>query len=419
MPTRQELQQLQSLPLAVKIRKTIQRIKEWVDHFGIDGVYVSFSGGKDSTVLLHIVRQLYLNMKAAYVDTGLENPEIREFVRQYENVDWLKPKKNFKQVILEYGYPLISKEVAECVSGARKYLTKVRELYPELLTDIQTDSGCRIATGRKSLLELADMQALRAMTPGGGQITNIENSPELANILNDRSIKGKRTRTALLLGMMDKDNQIRTAESIPEKDRSMFAQTKYKFFLEAPFEISTQCCNILKKSPAHRYERKTKRMPITAQTAAESRLRTQKWLNNGCNGFNMKAPISNPMSFWTEQDILWYIRLHNLPICSVYGDILTDEEEESGERIYFDYETIMNAGLFERPALHTTGCKRTGCMFCLFGAHLERDFYRLQYVHENYPNIYDWIMKPVGEGGLGYKDVIDWTNEHGNLHIKY
>ena len=159
-------------------------------------------------------------------------------------------------------------------------------------------------------------------------------------------------------------------------------------------------------------------MPITAQTAAESRLRTQKWLNNGCNGFNMKAPISNPMSFWTEQDILWYIRLHNLPICSVYGDILTDEEEESGERIYFDYETIMNAGLFERPALHTTGCKRTGCMFCLFGAHLERDFYRLQYVHENYPNIYDWIMKPVGEGGLGNKDVIDWTNEHGKLHIK-
>lgn len=157
MPTRQELQQLQSLPLAVKIRKTIQRIKEWVDHFGIDGVYVSFSGGKDSTVLLHIVRQLYPNMKAAYVDTGLENPEIREFVRQYENVDWLKPKKNFKQVILEYGYPLISKEVAECVSGARKYLTKVRELYPELLTDIQTD-GCRIVSNGKNLLELADMQ---------------------------------------------------------------------------------------------------------------------------------------------------------------------------------------------------------------------------------------------------------------------
>lgn len=240
------------------------------------------------------------------------------------------------------------------------------------------------------------------------------------NILQDKSRKlGDRYHTAAILGMLDKNNQIRTAVSIPSKDRSMFAQTKYKFFLEAPFEISSKCCNILKKEPAHRYGKETKMVPITAQTASESRLRTQQWLNNGCNGFNMKAPISNPMSFWTEQDILWYIRLHKLPICSVYGDILTDEEEESGERIDFDYETIMNAGLFERPALHTTGCKRTGCMFCLFGAHLEKDFHRLQYVHENYPNIYDWIMKPVEEGGLGYKDVIDWTNEHGNLHIKY
>ena len=138
MPTRQELQQLQALPLAVKIRKTEQRIKEWVDHFGIDGVHVSFSGGKDSTVLLHIARQLYPNMKAMFVDTGLEDPKIREFVRGHKNVDWIKPKKNFKQVILEYGYPLIGKEVADYVSGARKYLAKVRELYPELLTDRQT-----------------------------------------------------------------------------------------------------------------------------------------------------------------------------------------------------------------------------------------------------------------------------------------
>ena len=138
MPTRQELQQLQALPLAVKVPKSDQRIKEWVDYFGIDGVYVSFSAGKDSTVLLDRARKLYPNMKAAFVDTGLEDPKIREFVKSFENVDWLKPKKNFKQVILEYGYPLISKEVAECVSGARKYLTKVRELYPELQTDRQT-----------------------------------------------------------------------------------------------------------------------------------------------------------------------------------------------------------------------------------------------------------------------------------------
>lgn len=117
-----DLYQMQSLPLSIKIRMTEQRIRNWVEEYGVDGVYVSFSGGKDSTVLLDIARRLYPNIKAAFVDTGLEYPEIRNFVRNFENVDWLKPKLTFRQVIEKYGYPFISKEVSECVYGARKFL---------------------------------------------------------------------------------------------------------------------------------------------------------------------------------------------------------------------------------------------------------------------------------------------------------
>ena len=84
-----DLYQMQSLPLSAKIRMTEKRIQGWVDEFGEDGVYVSFSGGKDSTVLLHIVRNLYPNIKAVFVDTGSEYPEIREFVHGFDNVDWL------------------------------------------------------------------------------------------------------------------------------------------------------------------------------------------------------------------------------------------------------------------------------------------------------------------------------------------
>jgi len=120
-----DLKQRQSLPLDIKVRMTQQRIREWVNEFGIDGVYVSFSGGKDSTVLLHIAREIYPDMKAVFVDTGLEYPEIREFVKTFDNVDWIKPKMNFKQVIEKYGYPFISKEVSECVYGARKYLSEL------------------------------------------------------------------------------------------------------------------------------------------------------------------------------------------------------------------------------------------------------------------------------------------------------
>lgn len=129
--TLSDLYQMQSLPLSAKIRMTENRIRAWVDEYGEDGVYVSFSGGKDSAVLLNIARRLFPNTKAVFVDTGLEYPEIRDFVKTFENVDWIKPKKTFREVIDEYGYPFISKEVSQCVDGARKYL--------KALTDRQTD----------------------------------------------------------------------------------------------------------------------------------------------------------------------------------------------------------------------------------------------------------------------------------------
>lgn len=142
--TIQDLWQMQGLPLSAKVKMTQQRIRDWVYAYGEDGVYVSFSGGKDSTVLLHLVRELYPNVRAVFVDTGLEYPEIRQFVKTFDNVEWLKPKLTFKQVIQKYGYPFISKEVAECVYGARKYLTSVLE---QASLDRQTDrQSQRIAT---------------------------------------------------------------------------------------------------------------------------------------------------------------------------------------------------------------------------------------------------------------------------------
>ena len=137
--TIQDLKIMQKLPLEVKIRMTNQRIRDWINEFGEDGVYVSFSGGKDSTVLLDLVRKLYPNVTAVFVNTGLEYPEIVDFVKSYENVDILKPKMNFKKVVQTYGYPFISKEVSKTVYYARKYLRNISELDTILQTDRQTD----------------------------------------------------------------------------------------------------------------------------------------------------------------------------------------------------------------------------------------------------------------------------------------
>ena len=155
-------------------------------------------------------------------------------------------------------------------------------------------------------------------------------------------------------------------------------------------------------------------MPITAMMASESRLRTQGWLKTGCNSFDAKKQISNPMAFWTEQDVLMYIHKYKIPIASVYGEVVRD----GGDDGQMDWGDL---GLFEleRPTFRTTGVNRTGCMFCLFGIQSEKEPNRLQMMKVTHPKTYEWMMKSESDGGLGYKEKIDWINEYGGLNIKY
>lgn len=166
---------------------------------------------------------------------------------------------------------------------------------------------------------------------------------------------------------------------------------------------SKRCCDIMKKEPAHRYSKESGKVAITAQMASESALRTQKWLQHGCNAFDNGNPVSNPMSFWTEQDILLYIKTRNIEICSVYGDVVYDCDEPEQER-FSDVTTLK---------LKTTGCSRTGCMFCAFGAHLERGETRFQRLARTHPKQYAFCIggalttRQTGSGSL-IKTVSDW-----------
>lgn len=156
-----ELQIYQSYSLERKIQLTCERIKAWYEWW--DGkVYISFSGGKDSTVLLDLVRNEcgLDDVPAVFCDTGLEYPEIREFVKTYDNVIWLKPKKNFKQVIKEYGYPFISKEVSECVAGAKQYLTS-------LLNEATLDKQASKHLTATTTISCADKESILNPSRGG------------------------------------------------------------------------------------------------------------------------------------------------------------------------------------------------------------------------------------------------------------
>lgn len=236
---------LQALPLDLKIAKTQNRIREWYNYYGGE-VYVSFSGGKDSTVLLDIARGLYQDIDAVYVDTGLEYPELRDFVKTIDNVTWLKPKKNFKSVIQEYGYPIVSKEVANKVHGAKPGNTRWQQLH-------------------------------------GTYIDN--NTGKLSTHYNYK---------------------------------------KWEYLLDADFKISDQCCAVMKKRPSMQYEKQTGKKPILGLMAAESQKRKTDYMKTGCNAFEKERPQSQPMGFWTEQDVLQYLYEKKIPYASVYGDIVFD-----------------------------------------------------------------------------------------------
>jgi 3'-phosphoadenosine 5'-phosphosulfate sulfotransferase (PAPS reductase)/FAD synthetase len=237
-----------------------------------------------------------------------------------------------------------------------------------------------------------------------------------------------------------------------EQFGSMYDRSRYMFMLDAPFEVSNMCCKVMKKLPVHQYGKATGRVPMTAQMASESKLRTSNWVKNGCNAFNAKNPISNPMSFWTEQDVLLYIKENARgmssnayyrkvmrygnkvvyrttgatalypfkecgAICSVYGEVVTDYEamgQCKNQMSFADFGIFDN----ERPLLKTTGCKRTGCVLCGFGCHLEKEPNRFQMLKETHPKFHN-LLYVLKNNGVTYAEAIDWVNEHGNMNIKY
>lgn len=239
----------------------------------------------------------------------------------------------------------------------------------------------------------------------------------------------------MLVGKLPKGSAKNFLESQEKENmgnKSLFNKEKWlPIARDMPFLVSHYCCNVMKKSPLGIYQRQTKQYPFIGTMTDESRIRKQAWLRHGCNAFDSKKITSQPLSFWTEQDILAYILRFNLDICSVYGKIL-----------------ILENGKFR-----CTGCQRTGCIFCGYGCHLEKEdegrFLRLRDTHlkqYNYcigggqwsdnpyydPNAstepdemgwVNWNPKKIwtpSKEGLGFGVVFDYLNaEYGDNFIRY
>jgi hypothetical protein len=241
----------------------------------------------------------------------LEYPELVEFVKTFDNVIIHRPRKSFREVIADHGYPVVSKDVAYMIESYR--------------------GGAKFATER-----------MEGLNKDG---THSEYRASRCN--------------------------------------------KWKYLVDAPFKISQDCCHFMKKEPLHKFSKDTGMLPYVGTLATESQRRRDGWLRIGCNSFEGANPRSAPLSFWTEQDILRYLHHYNLPIAKPYGEIV--KTEKKGAVTY-----------------KTTNAERTGCMFCLFGCHLDKIPNRFQRMAKTHPQLHEYCLRDFDKGGLGLRKVMEY-----------
>lgn len=304
------LSQRQSLPLNSKIATSKRLIREF--HNKMNGkTYVAYSGGKDSTVLLHLVRSLYPKTPAVFIDTGLEYPELKEFVKETENVTTVRPSMNFRQVIKKYGYPIISKATAR----------KIRELQ-------NPHKGNRLS---RHLYATGEKQEGRT---------------------GEKALDFKLPKKWINIFKIKKDKEI----------------GYYSDFHD--FKVSEQCCNIMKKKPTKKYTKETGRYPYIGTMANDSQQRRASYVQTGCNTYK-GAIRSRPLSIWKRKDIWKYIHKYNLSYSKIYD----------------------------------MGVTNTGCIYCMFGCHMESEPNRFQAMARTHPKLYKYCMN-----NLGIKKVLKTLN---------
>lgn len=255
----------------------------------------------------------------------------------------------------------------------------VNELYPEVPL-VFCDTGLEYPELKDNIKKFTNLIIIRP-------------SMNFKEVLNTYGYPVVSKRTAQQIRIIRENKDSKTGQlyltgitSTGKISKCFQLKRKWKFLLNAPFKISEKCCDVMKKQTFHTYEKETKRRPYMGLMADDSDNREALYLKQGsCN--NYQGRKSSPMMFWKKSDVFEYIQKFNLSYPKkVYGDI------------------ICKNGIFS-----TTGVQRTGCIFCMFGVHLERretGENRFQKMYRTHPQLWKYCMYD-----LGIKEILDFIGE--------
>lgn len=254
------------MPLNDKITYSKSKIKEflnWCRENNYKEISISFSGGKDSTVLFDLLIKVHKSIKSKIYIIPVYALEItfpstlrfiKNTISEYKaknkyikDLELFAPKLPWNQILHEKGFPIFSKQISVILNRLKRTNSK---------TGISRWAFAMLPTSRfmisKTRLFLLDETFLRKWN----EIDNL-------NFIH--------------------------------------------FFSE-------KCCDFVKGKLKH-----DSRPSFVGTLALESEFRKRSWFNHGCNLLNKHKPLSRPLSLWNEKDIWKYIKLNMLNINDAYN----------------------------------------------------------------------------------------------------
>ncbi|MBD5445945.1 MAG: phosphoadenosine phosphosulfate reductase family protein [Mycoplasma sp.] len=225
-------------------------------------VLISFSGGKDSTVIFDLIVKVHKEIKSkiylvpAYA-IEITFPETIRFIKDTtekykEKFSYLKnpllvpPKEPWGKILRNRGYPIFSKQISVLINRAKRANTK--NGVTKWIFGIEDTVRFKLS---KSRLFLLDEDMTYYLDENGNKI-------------------------------------------------------QYNF--------SEKCCDYVKGGLKH-----DKRPSFVGTMTQESSLRKKSWIENGCNVYKNNHPISRPISLWSNNDVWRYIKENQLEVNQAYG----------------------------------------------------------------------------------------------------
>ena len=343
------LEYWQTVPYKHKVAHAKKLVLDFYNAPEVSGKCCISVGGLDSITLMLMIRSMGFTQEQipAVSVSGLEDKSIQR-VHKALGVQTLRSAKSKKEVIEEFGYPIISKEIAN----------RIR---------ILQNPNEKNATIRHAMI-----------TGETGQYGGYQENSRMK--LADKWLK-------LFAG------------SDPEG-----AELGYK---AAPFMVSDKCCYWLKEKPMQDYQKETGRFPFLGLMASEGGRRKFALKHWGCNYISPTVKRSAPFASFMRDDVLRLALEMNDWYQEHWAELNPNPEDKVDTIIPAIYGEIQESG----GVLETTKAKRTGCSMCAFGVQLEARPNRFDRLYENNRKEWEYYMYTMGFGKVLSYIGVEWEHD--------